>query len=189
MRFWRDWRYKNLTILVFGLAVALFLSKNENFHSFLLNLGDLGYLGALVAGMLFVSIFTVATSAIILLVLAEKLSPIMIGLIAGLGAVLGDYLIFRFIKDRLAREIEPIYNSLGGSYLNRTIKAVFKTKYFSLFIPVIGALIIASPFPDEIGIGLMGFSKLKTYQFLIVAFILNAIGIFIVVSASGVIKP
>jgi len=55
-------------------------------------------------------------------------------------------------------------------------------------LPVIGAIIIASPFPDEIGVSLVGISKIKTYQFLLVSFILNAIGIFLVVSASAVIK-
>ena len=54
---------------------------------------------------------------------------------------------------------------------------------------MIGAIIIASPFPDEIGVSLMGISKMKTYQFILISFLLNAIGIFLVVSASLVIKP
>lgn len=159
------------------------------FHNFLLNLGSLGYLGALVAGVLFVSTFTVATGAVILLVLAQDLSPIAIGIIAGLGAVVGDFLIFRFIKDTLIEEIRPIYENLGGSHIIKTLKTIFHTKYFSWAPPVIGALIIASPLPDELGVSMMGFSKIKTYQFLILSFILNFIGIFLVISASLVIKP
>lgn len=178
-------RYKNLTFFAIALIFAFFLSRHEGFHIFLLNLGNLGYIGAFFAGILFVSIFTVATGAVILLVLAERLSPVEIGIIAGLGAVLGDFTIFRFVKDRLLEEITPIYNHLGG----RHITALLHTKYFSWTLPVIGAIIIASPFPDEIGISLMGISKMKTYQFLIISFILNAIGIFIVVSASLIIKP
>lgn len=190
MQFWRDWQYKNLTILGIGLIVALILSKNEDFQSFLLNLGNLGYLGAFIAGCLFVSVFTVATSAVVLLVLSEKLSPLTIGLLAGLGAVLGDYLIFRYIKDNLISEIRPIYNNLGGSYIKRVFKVTFKTKYFGWLLPIIGAIIVASPLPDEVGISMIGFSgNLKTYQFLLVSFILNAIGIFIIVSASTVVKP
>jgi uncharacterized membrane protein YdjX (TVP38/TMEM64 family) len=142
--------------------------------------------GAFIAGVLFVSTFTVATGAIILLVLAEKLSALEIGIIAGMGAVFGDYVIFRFIKDNLAEEVKDIYNHIDG---NHHVQRLFHTKYFSWTLPVIGAIIIATPFPDEIGVSLMGISKMKTYQFLIISFILNAIGIFLIVSASTIIKP
>ncbi len=185
MDHWYSWKYKNLTFFFLSLIVAFLLSRFEPFSNFLLNLGELGYLGAFFAGILFVSIFTVATGAVILLVLAESLSPIEIGIIAGLGAVLGDFIIFRFIKDNLIVEIMPIYRHLGGSHITK----ILHTKYFSWTLPVIGAIIIASPFPDEIGVSLMGISKMKTYQFLLISFLLNTIGIFLVVSASVLIKP
>ncbi len=185
MNHWQSWKYKNLSIFFLSLIVAFSLSRYEGFHSFLLNLGELGYIGAFLGGTLFVSTFTVATGAVVLLVLAERLSPVEIGIIAGLGAVVGDFTIFRFIKDNLIAEVTPIYNGLGGSHVTKMLHS----KYFSWTLPVIGAIIIASPFPDEIGVSLIGISKMKTYQFLIVSFILNAVGIFLVVSASLVIKP
>lgn len=186
MVLWKKWRYKNLTLLLISIILAMFLSLYEPFHMFLLNLGALGYLGAFVAGILFVSTFTVATGAIILLVLAERLSPVEIGIIAGLGAVVGDFIIFRFIKNNLAREIRNIYDHIDGDH---HLQKVFHSKYFSWTLPVIGAIIIATPFPDEIGISLMGISKMKSYQFLAISFILNAVGIFLIVSASAFIKP
>jgi uncharacterized membrane protein YdjX (TVP38/TMEM64 family) len=118
--------------------------------------------------------------------LAETLSPVEIGLIAGLGAVVGDFAIFRFVKDDLAREIKQIYSLFDR---NHHAMKVLHTRYFSWTLPVVGAIIIASPLPDEIGVSLMGISKLKAYQFLLISFILNSIGIFLVVSASFVIKP
>ncbi|HLL60625.1 MAG TPA: hypothetical protein VK338_02820 [Candidatus Nitrosocosmicus sp.] len=181
----KSFKYKNITFLFLSFLVVFFLYKNESFHAFLLHLGNLGYLGAFIAGILFVSTFTVATGTLILLVLAEKLSPIEIGLIAGLGAVVGDTVIFKFIKDNLIEEVRPIYNHLGGGHLSK----VMHTRYFSWTLPVIGALIIASPLPDEVGVSLMGISKMKTYKFLILSFILNAIGIFIVITASTFINP
>ena len=186
MNYWQSWRYKNLSIFFLSIIFALFLSRLETFHIFLVNLGSLGYFGAFIAGILFVSTFTVATGALILLILAETLSPAEIGLIAGLGAVFGDFTIFRFIKNSLAQELESIYNHIDG---NHHFTKVLHSKYFSWTLPVVGAIIIASPFPDEIGVSLMGISKMKTYQFLLISFILNAIGIFLVVSASLVIKP
>mgnify|MGYP000968941746 CR=1 FL=1 len=186
MAYFHRWKYQNLTFLVISIIAAIFLSRYEPFHEFLLRLGEFGYIGAFVAGVLFVSTFTVATGAIILLVLAERLSPIEIGIIAGLGAVFGDFVIFRFVKDNLADEVESIYNHIDGDH---HIRRVFHSKYFSWSVPVIGAIIVASPFPDEIGVSLMGISKMKTYKFLLVSFILNAIGIFLIVSASKIIKP
>lgn len=186
MGYWKSWKHKNLTIFFLSIAFAFFLSRLEAFHNFLINLGNLGYFGAFIAGILFVSTFTVATGALILLILAEKLSAIEIGLIAGLGAVFGDFTIFRLIKDNLVQELRSIYNHIDNDH---HFTKVLHSKYFSWTLPVIGAIIIASPFPDEIGVSLMGISKMKTYQFLLVSFILNAIGIFLIVSVSSVIKP
>lgn len=186
MTYWHKWKYKNLTFLLLSLILAFLLSRYEAFHAFLINLGSLGYIGAFISGMLFVSTFTVATGALILLVLAETLSPIEIGIIAGLGAVAGDFIIFRFIQDNLAREVRDIYDHIDGSH---HIQKVLHTKYFSWTLPVIGAIIIASPFPDEIGVSLLGISKMKPYQFLLISFILNASGIFLIISASAIVKP
>lgn len=185
MDLWKNWKFKNLTLFAVSVIVTFVLSKYEPFHNFLLNLGGMGYFGAFVAGFLFVSTFTVATGALILLVLAERLSAVEIGIIAGLGAVIGDLVIFRFIKDKLINELTPLYNGLGIG----EIMKVLRTKYFSWTLPVLGALIIALPLPDEIGVSLMGIAKMKTYKFIIISFILNAIGIFLVVWASTFIKP
>jgi hypothetical protein len=56
-------------------------------------------------------------------------------------------------------------------------------------LPVIGAIIIASPLPDEVGISLMGLSKISTPKFIFISYILNSIGLFLIISASVVIKP
>jgi hypothetical protein len=180
------WRYKNLTIVFIGVILAILLSRNATFHSFLIHLGSFGYIGAFIAGILFVSTFTVATSALILLTLAETLSPIEIGLIAGLGAVVGDMLIFNLIKDNLANEIEDIYDQVDRDH---HLKKLFHSKYFNWSLPVFGAIIIASPLPDEMGISLINLSKMNNLKFMLLSYILNSVGIFLIVSASVVIKP
>ena len=186
MTYWRKWKYKNLTFLTLSLILAFFLSRYEPFHQSLLHLNTLGYFGAFIGGMLFVSTFTVATGAVILLVLAETLSPIEIGIIAGLGAVLGDLIIFRFVQDNLSTEMEEVYDQIDGKH---HIQKLLHTKYFSWTLPVIGAIIIASPLPDEIGVSLMGISRMKASRFILLSFVLNALGIFLVISASTVIAP
>ena len=184
--FWKHWKYKNLTLLGASIAIAISLSGYEPLHRFLLGLGNLGYIGAFVAGILFVSTFTAATGAVILFLLAEKLSPLEIGIIAGLGAVIGDFTIFKFVKDNLLEELKDIYNHVDH---DNHLKKIFHTKYFSWAFPVFGAIIIASPLPDELGVSLIGISKMKTYKFLLLSFVLNALGIFLVISVSLIFKP
>ena len=180
------WKYKNLTIVFFSFVFALLLSRVELFHTFLLHLGGYGFVGAFIAGMLFVSMFTVATSALILLTLAEVLSPLEIGLIAGLGAVAGDMIIFHYVKDNVSKEMKDIYHQFDKK---KHMQKLFHSKYFTWMLPVIGAVIIASPFPDELGISLIGLSNVRIARFTIISYILNSIGIFLVVSTSVIIKP
>lgn len=186
MKSWKKYKYKNLTYLLISLAFAIYLFKNETFHSYLLHLGNLGYFGAFIGGILFVSTFTVATATLILLVLAEALNPIEIGIVAGAGAVIGDLLIFNFIKDNLTREVKSLYDRVDS---NHHLSKVLHSKYFSWTFPVVGALLIASPLPDEIGISLMGIARMKTYQFVVLSFILNSIGILFIIAVSATIKP
>lgn len=185
MQYWHSYKYKNLTLLFISLVFAFFIGRYEPFHNFLLNLGNYGYIGAFFAGVLFVSTFGVATGTVTLLVLAESLNVFLLGIISGAGAVLGDFLLFRFVKDRLLNEVEPIYENLGGDHLNK----ILHTKHFRWMFPVIGAIIIASPLPDELGVSLMGISKMGNKTFLILSFILNASGIIVVLLLSRFIKP
>lgn len=185
MRYWQHWHYKNLTFVFLGIVLALFLSRVEAFHNFLLSIGSWGYIGAFIAGILFVNTFTVATGAVVLFILSKQLWPIEIGLIAGLGAVVGNMIILRFVEKNLASELESIYNRIDQKH---HFLKLLHSKYFHWSLPVIGALIIASPLPDELGVTLMGISKMKTYKFVLISFLLNSFGIFSIVSASLLIK-
>lgn len=144
------------------------------------SLGDLGLVGAFVAGIFFVSSFTVAIAGVGLFFMAETMNPITLSLVAGLGAVIGDYLIFRFVKDRVFEELKPLFLKIGGSSLHK----ILKSRHFHWLASILGAIVIASPFPDEIGIGLMGLSKIKNWQFLLLTFVLNSIGIYILITAT-----
>lgn len=181
----KRFKYKNLTIMVFGIIFALVLSRMEVFHQVLLGLGEFEYVGAFFAGMLFVSTFTVATGALILLVLAENLPLFPMAVAAGAGGVFGDLVIFYFVRDKLSDEIKDLYNRFGGKHLTH----ILHTVYFRWTLPVVGAVIIASPLPDEIGVSLMGISKMNVYRFIGISFLLNTTGILVVLWLSQFVKP
>lgn len=178
---WHRYHYKNLTSIGVSLIIAFFLFKSQIFNSFLLHLGNFGYIGAFIGGILFVSTFTVAIGTVILFDLVKYLNPLEIALIAGIGSVIGDMIIFQFIRTKgLVEEVKHFFHYFGSDRL----KHLIHTKYFSWTLPVIGALIIASPLPDELGVTLMGIAHMKTWKFIIISFLLDSAGIFLIVSAS-----
>ena len=173
----RQWRYKNSTLLVLSLIALFFLADTDIAHAFIKQIESYGYFGAGITGIFFVSTFTVAPASVVLFHLAQDINPILIALCAGAGAVIGDLLIFRFLKDGVFDELAPIFKRFEGSYLS----TLFKTPYFAWLVPVVGAIIIASPLPDELGIGLLGLSRIKVWPFVGLVFVLNSLGIFVII--------
>lgn len=176
-KFSRKWRYRNTTLLIVSLIVLCVVADTDVAHALIREIGRYGYLGALVTGVFFVSTFTVAPASVVLFHLSQDFNPGAIAVCAGLGAVIGDLLIFRFLKDDVFEELKPLFHRYGGHQL----ATLLKTPYFAWLAPVVGAIIIASPFPDEIGIALMGLSRIKIWQFVALSFALNTLGILTVV--------
>lgn len=174
---WRHWHYKNTALLVASLVCFLLLADSPSVKAVISWAGSLGYIGAFFAGILFVSIFTVGPASVALFYLARSLNPFGIAIAAGLGGMIGDYLIFKFLKDRVFEELKPVFINHGG----KPLKKLFKTPYFSWILPIVGVILIMSPLPDEIGLGLLGISRLKTWPLLGFLFLLNTSGIFLVI--------
>lgn len=171
-------RYKNLTMMVVGIIFAFLFGTQPAFSPLVALVGGLGIVGAIIAGMLFVSTFTVATGAVILGLLLPNMGILQLTLFAGLGALLGDLIIFKFVRGGLIGEVLPIYKKLGGSHLYKMLH----TKMFSWTLPILGALIIMSPLPDELGVSLMGLSKISTFKFAMISLSLNTLGILFFIS-------
>lgn len=180
---WKRWRYPNTLLLIFSLVAFYYLAKTPALDQTIARLGNLGYIGAFFTGVFFVSTFTVAPAAVVLYHLADRLHPVEIALLAGLGAMVGDYLIFRFMKDRVFEELAIMFKPIH----KRFVRPLFKSPFFGWMLPFIGAVIIASPVPDELGVSMLGLSKLRPWQFFIITFTLNAIGIFLVVTAARLV--
>lgn len=177
---WKHWHYKNTALLILSLIIFFLFVQHPVVKSAISFIGNFGYIGAIIAGILFVSIFTVAPAAVILFFLADTLNPLLVALFAGMGAVVGDYFIFKFLRDKIFYELKPLFVHLGGSLLLK----LFRTPHFAWLLPVFGVLIITSPAPDEIGIGILGASKLKSWQFIFLTFLLHTIGISVVIIAA-----
>lgn len=177
------WRYQNTTLLLLSIIVFFFLADTPFVHQIIERIGDWGYIGAVITGVFAVMTFTTAPALVVLYSLAEKLNPIELALLAGLGSVIGDFLIFSFFKDKVFLELEPIVTRLS----NKPFMHIFHTPYFAWLSPVIGAIIIASPLPDELGVTLLSVSKLKKWHFVLLTFVLNSVGLWLIIKAAELI--
>jgi hypothetical protein len=130
-RRWRRWKYKNTALLAVSLFAFFWLARTPQVDAAIKSVGNLGYLGAFITGLFFVSTFTVAPAAVVLFHLAGQLHAIEIALLAGAGAMVGDYFIFRFMKDRVFAELMPLARKLQ----TLRMKLFFKSPYFAWFVP------------------------------------------------------
>jgi uncharacterized membrane protein YdjX (TVP38/TMEM64 family) len=172
------YRYKNLFLLLLGVLVALLVLRIPFLNELLLKTSNLGYFGALIAGFLFVYGFTVSFGVLLLTVLAKDFSPLVLALISSLGAMLGDLVVFKIVRDSLKGELMSLYRKIDKNYF---LVRILKKKHFRWVLPFLGLFLIASPFPDEIGVVLVGFSRMNKFSFALITFILNFFGIFLLV--------
>lgn len=167
---------RDLAVIILSILIAVILAKTGALESLITSTQEVRFIGSFIAGILFVSVFTAAPATVALGEIAQSNSIITVALIGGLGALVGDLIIFRFVRDRVSQH----FSYLVKISKTERLVAVFRLKLFRWIIPFIGALIVASPLPDEIGLAMLGLSKIKTSVFILLSFLLNAVGILII---------
>jgi hypothetical protein len=173
------WVFHNITTFLASIVFAFALFQTDFFGMMLASLGAYGYIGSFFVGIFFVTSFTVIPATAVLILLAGNLNFMAVAIFAAVGASIGDFFIFRFVRDGLAKDLQRLFAGVG----NGRIFHIFHSKFFGALTPVIGAFIIASPLPDEFGIGLLGISDMDNKIFVALSFILNVIGISILLGA------
>lgn len=143
-----------------------------------------GYLGIFISGILYVFSFTAPIATALILIFSSNKNIILLGLIAGVGSLVGDMIIFHFIRISFADEIEEFSNHKLSLF---TIKKIPR-RYQKYLAYIVGAFFIATPLPDEIGVTILASSKeVKLKHFGIVSYILNTGGIFLIVLLRNVL--
>ena len=168
---------QDISIIAFSIVIALVITKTHLLSGLLVVTLGLRYFGSFIAGIFFTSIFTTAPAIVTLGEIAKTNSLLLTAFFGAFGAVIGDVIIFRFIRDRLSEHLLELVEHKGS--WKRT-KALFKLRYFRWITFLFGGLIIASPLPDELGIGLLGFSKMKIKNFIPLSFFFNFLGIILI---------
>ena len=164
---------KNLFILFATVAVGWFLSGSQAFHDLLTASRESEIVGSFVGGIFFTSLFTTGPAAVALGTIARENSLLLVALLGGAGAVIGDYILFRFMKNYLTDELFALF----GRRPRHRLGWLLQLRMFRWVLMVVGALIIALPLPDEIGLAMMGLSRIKTKHLIPLSFVLNSLGI------------
>ncbi|MCE9644091.1 hypothetical protein K8Q93_02545 [Candidatus Parcubacteria bacterium] len=171
-------------LLVAGSGVAAVLIVESGvLETFFASTAGSGLIGSFIAGFFFTSVFTVAPATAVFaeILHTSPLLPTM--LIGALGALLGDFILFRFVRDRLAEDILALFKHRKPG----RAKAFYRSPIFHWVMPALGALIIASPLPDELGLALLGTARVGTLAFIPISYVFNALGIVLVALVVGVV--
>jgi hypothetical protein len=172
---------RDLAIVFLSVMLAIIMVKSGTLESLLRSVQGLGYIGSFVAGMFFTSVFTTAPSIAVLGEIGRLSSPFINALCGACGAVIGDLVMFRFIRDEFSAHLAEL---ISHSTAQKRVLALVKMRSFRWVAFVLGGLIIASPLPDELGITLLGLARIKPTWFIVVSFVFNFIGILAIGSVA-----
>jgi len=200
------WKYTNLICLAAGLVAAYFIFSMNSFDFMVFELSSTAYLGILLSGIFYAFSVTTVPATVVFYKLGSSFSPLMIAGIGAFGTMAGDYLIFRFVKSKLMGELRmltdevgdkiffrnsvfyhifPFFNLLMSKNFRMAIHKIGKSKAWRTAMIVMAGAVIMLPIPDEIGVAMMGAVKFKTKHFLIMSYVMNFVGIFIIAWMGG----
>jgi hypothetical protein len=137
-------------------------------------LEPLGLLGIFATGVAYTYGFTSGAALFAAPALGLVDPPAIVGIVGGLGAALADTSILVFLREKMAREIREVSASRAMRWLGR-IPLVGHPATRT----ILGIVVLASPFPDEIGVALVASNRLLSAgRFALLSFAANAVGLY-----------
>lgn len=182
MRFLRDFPLTLLLIASMLGAYALFMTGGLNWiHEIDHGWGE--YASVFIGGMLFTFGFTAPFGVGIFVEIGHAVHPIYGALLGGVGAMIADLLIFDVIRfEALHHEIIRMKSCAIIQRIHRLLHHErFPEKLRRYLLWCFAGIMITSPFPDEIGIILIGsMSTIDRKTLGLLCYIFNTLGIFLI---------
>jgi hypothetical protein len=185
LKIFSRFKYPKLFMLLISIIAAYVIFQNPLINQHIAFLGNFSYVSVFFAGLLFAFGFTAAI-AVGFLIALQPGNIFLAALIAGLGALVSDLLIFRFVKVSFDKEFNLLKRTIILRKINKLFKKNLGLKITSYIMYAFTGIIIASPLPDEIGVILLaGLTKINQKILAVISFVLNTIGIFLILYFSG----
>jgi hypothetical protein len=172
----RRHRLRDICIIGVSVYVAVALEQTGAIDHWIASASDFSILGSFIAGIFFTSLFTTAPAIVALGELSISNPLLSVALPATLGALIGDLFLFTFVRDSVAQDLRGIARTRFGKALLR----IFAHPYLHWFVPFIGALIIASPLPDELGLAMLGLTRARFGFVIPVSIAMNFLGVILI---------
>jgi len=163
-------------IILASIIVAIGLSQSPYIETLVSWSKGCYAVASFAAGIFFTSAFTTAPAIAVLAKLTLTYNPFVVALFGATGALLGDLIIFSFIKNHIREDIAYFLSKAKS----KRIRHILEHRFARWSLAFLGAIVIASPLPDELGLALMGLSNVRTSRFALVSFSFNAIGILFI---------
>ena len=174
--------YPKLAGFAATIILAYIIFSNPLVGSSISHLGKLSYFGTFIAGIFYTFGFSSPFSAGFFIDLNPS-SILFTGIIGGIGALVGDMLIFKFVKISFKDEFKKLGNERIIKKTGKIIEKIFGEKAQKFILYSFAAILIAAPLPDEAGITMLaGLTKIKLSTITVISIIFNTIGILILLS-------
>jgi hypothetical protein len=174
---------KDFSLFILGVIFAAILVRVGVLSDFLTATQGVLWLESFIAGIFFTSSFSVAIATVALLDIAHHAPALEVAFCGAIGSMIGDVIIFLFIRNVVTEDATRV---IKKSKYKETL-SFMHLGLVRLLSLLLGALIIASPLPDELGLGIMGLTKMKAWYVLPIAFAMNFLGILAVIAVANIL--
>lgn len=175
-------KYPKILALIGFTLFAYILFSDPFFIDYVKNLHQFDYYSMFLFGSLFTFGFT-TPFAIGYFITYIPSNIWLAGLMGGIGATLGDLLIFKFVKFSFKDEFEKIRKEKITKKVDYTLRKILGKKIKHYLMYAFAGIIIASPLPDEAGVTMLaGLTDIEPSILAIISFIFNTLGILIFLS-------
>lgn len=173
--------FRDAALLIASIACAAWFARSGLAETWMLLLAAYAPVASFVAGFFFTSLFTLAPASIALGALGEFNPHVSVAFWGAAGAVVGDLFLFLFVRDRISDDVQLFFSGRRFAKLRK----LFKRPFLHWLLPVTGAIVIASPLPDELGLAMMGISRISMAAFVPISYSMNFLGILLVQFLAG----
>ena len=164
---------------VIVILLIIFLYTTGILESFILSLHQFEYAGAFVAGLFYSYGMTTPFAIAVLAVMAQNTNPFVLALLGALGATTSDLLLLRAFSGEVGKEIRITKDFSFTVPESKSLPLPGR-----LLFSIIGGFVLMSPLPDELGVILLGISRIEAWKFAILSFVFKYIGVLAIAGIS-----
>jgi uncharacterized membrane protein YdjX (TVP38/TMEM64 family) len=173
-------KYPKLFLIVIFILLAYYIFSQKQVLDFVSNLDQLSYFGIFIAGIFLAFGFS-APFSVGFFIVAQPNNLFLATLIGGIGAMVGDMIIFKTIKFSFMDEFEKLKRIKIIKYIR---KISIKNKHLLIkhyLLYVFAGILIATPLPDEVGVSMLaGLTNINPKKLAVISFILHSTAIFLI---------